>query len=117
MKYPKVGETFYWKNLEGEIFEDVCHKIEEEDNPDLETMFFISVTENGGGSFVTESDILDPDSEEVQEFQDKLVDKNLREVCNYINQEKVKNILINKLTQEYDWLEAQRILNILGNYE
>ena len=32
-------------------------------------------------------------------------------------QEKVKKILIEKLTKEYDWNEAHRILNILGSYE
>ena len=32
MKYPKVGEKFYWKTKEGEIIESTCFKIEKEDN-------------------------------------------------------------------------------------
>ena len=117
MKYPKVGEKFYWKDLDGIIYEEICLKIEEEDNPDLGTMFFTYVTENGGGEFVSEEDILDPDSDEVKKFQDEVIQKNLKEVYDYINQEKVKKILIDKLTKEYDWNEANRILNILGSYE
>lgn len=117
MKYPKVGEKFYWKDLDGIIHEEICLKIEEEDNPDLETMFFTYVTENGGGEFVGEEDILDPDSDEVKKFQDEVIQKNLKDINDYINQEKVKKILIDKLTKEYNWNEAHRILNILGSYE
>ena len=117
MKLPKVGEKFYWKDLDDIIHEEICLKIEEEDNPDLETMFFISISKNGGGTFVTESDIIDSNSDEVKKFQDEVIQKNLKKVYDYINQEKVKKILIEKLTKEYDWLEAHRILNILGSYE
>ena len=117
MKLPKVGEKFYWKDLDGIIHEEICLKIEEEDNPDLETMFFTYVTENGGGEFIGEEDILDPDSDEVKKFEEEVIQKNLKDINDYINQEKVKKILIEKLTKEYDWLEAHRILNILGSYE
>lgn len=117
MKLPKVGEKFYWKDLDGIIHEEICFKIEEEDNSDLETMFFTYVTENGGGEFVTEEDILDPDSDEVKKFKEEVIQKNLKDINDYINQEKVKNILIEKLTKEYDWNEAHRILNILGSYD
>ena len=112
MKLPKVGEKFYWKDFDNIIHEEICLKIEEEDNPDLETMFFTYVTENGGGEFITEEDILDPDSDEVKNFQSEVIQKNLKD-----NQEKVKKILIEKLTKEYDWNEANRILNILRSYD
>jgi len=117
MKLPKVGEKFYWKDFDDIIHEEICLKIEEDDNSDLGTMFFTYITENGGGEFVGEEDILDPDSDEVKKFKEEIIQKNLKEVYDYINQEKVKKILIEKLTNEYDWLEANRILSILGSYE
>lgn len=117
MKYPKVGEKFYWKDLDGIIHEEICLKIEEEDNPDLETMFFISISKNGGGTFITESDIIDSNSDEVKKFEEEMIQKNLKDINDYINQEKVKKILIDKLIKEYNWNEAHKILNILGSYE
>lgn len=68
MKYPKVGEKFYWIDFENVVHEETCFKIEEENNPDLETMYFTYVNSNGGGAFITESDVLDPNSKEVQDF-------------------------------------------------
>ena len=58
IKYPKVGEKFYWKDQEGNISEDTCLKIEGDDIQTLETMFFIHISKNGGGCFVTESDLI-----------------------------------------------------------
>jgi hypothetical protein len=113
MKLPKVGEKFYWKDLDSIIHEEICFKIEEEDNSDLETMFFVELTKNGGGEFVAEEDILDPDSDEVKKFKEEMIQKNLKDINDYINQEKVKKILIEKLTKEYDWLEANKNLDIL----
>ena len=40
MKLPKVGENFYWEGIDGEVHEDICMKIEQKDNPDVETMYF-----------------------------------------------------------------------------
>ena len=80
MIYPKVGEKFYWKNQDGEIFEDTCLKIEADDIPTLETMFFISLTENGGGCFITESDIIDSNSDEVKKFKKEQAEKKVKEV-------------------------------------
>ena len=115
MKYPKVGEKFYWKTQEGEIIENTCFKIEEEDNPDLETMFFISISKNGGGCFVTESDIIGSNSDEVKKFKKEQAEKKVKEVIDYLNQEEVRKILMAKLINEYDWLEANKILDILSN--
>ena len=115
MKYPKVGEKFYWKTQEGEIVESTCFRIEEEDNLDLETMFFTHISKNGGGCFVTESDIIDSNSDEVKKFKKEHAEKKVKEVIDYLNQEEVRKILMAKLINEYDWLEANKILDILSN--
>ena len=113
MKYPKVGEKFYWKTQEGEIVESTCFKIGEEDNLDLETMFYTYVSPNGGGCFVTESDIIDSNSDEVKKFKKEQTKKKVKEVIDYLNQEEVRKILMAKLINEYDWLEADKILDII----
>ena len=113
MKLPKVGEKFYWKDLDDVIYEEICLKIEEEDNSDLETMFFTYVTENGGGEFITEEDILDPDSDEVKNFKKEQAQKKVKEISDYISQKEVYDVLLNKLTKEYDWNKANKILNVL----
>jgi len=113
MKLPKVGEKFYWKDFDDVIYEETCLKIEEEDNSDLETMFFTYVTENGGGEFITEEDILDPDSDEVKNFKKEQAQKKVKEISDYISQKEVYDVLLNKLTKEYDWNKANKILNVL----
>ena len=113
IKYPKVGEKFYWKDQEGNISEDTCLKIEGDDIQTLETMFFIELTKNGGGCFVTESDIIDSNSDEVKKFKKEQTEKKVKEVIDYLNQEEVRKILMAKLINEYDWLEANKILDIL----
>ena len=110
MKYPKVDEKFYWKTQEGEIVESTCFKIEEEDNPDLETMFFTHITKNGGGCFVTESDIISSNSKEVKK---ELAKKKIKEIIDYLNQDEVYSILFNKLMKHYNWEDSTKILNIL----
>ena len=115
MKFPKVGEKFYWKNLDSEIVESTCFKIVEEDNIDLETRFFISISKNGGGTFITESDIIDSNSDEVKKFKKEQAEKKVKEVIDYLNQEDIRKILMAKLINEYDWLEADKILDILTN--
>ncbi len=63
--YPKVGDKFYWKSIEGEIMESVCKHIEK--NEGVVPMYFTSWDEHGGG-FINEINILDPDSDEVKEL-------------------------------------------------
>lgn len=113
MKYPKVGEKFYWKDENGEISESTCLKINKEIG--IEPMYFISLTKNGGGAFVNKSEILNPDSYEIKEFKKELAEKKVKEVIDYLNQEEVRRILMAKLINEYDWLEANKILDILSN--
>jgi hypothetical protein len=117
MKYPKVGEKFYWKNKDGKIFEDICLKIEAEDIPTLETMFFIFLTENGGGSFVSESNIIDSNSIEVINFKKEQLKKKLKEISDYISQKEVYNILLDKLNKNGFEEVATSILDILKDYE
>ena len=117
MKLPKVGEKFYWKDIDNVIYEDICLKIEGEDISTLETMFFISLTKNGGGCFVTESDIVDSNSDEVKNFKKEQAQKKVKEISDYISQKEVYDVLLNKLTKEYDWNEANRILNVLVSHD
>ena len=65
MKYPEVGDKFYYKNCYGELIQKTCVRIEKKEG--VETMYFTCWDENGG-LFVSESSILDPDSEEVKEL-------------------------------------------------
>ena len=111
MKYPKVGEKFYWKDENGEISESTCLKINKEIG--IEPMYFISLTKNGGGAFVNKSEILNPDSYEIKEFKKELAKDKIKEIIDYISQQEVYDALLNKLTKEYDWNEANNILNIL----
>ena len=115
MKYPKVCEKFYWKDEDNDIHEAICMKIEGEDIDTLETMFFTYISKNGGGCFVTESDIVDSNSDEVKKFKKEHAEKKVKEVIDYLNQEEVRKILMAKLINEYDWLEADKILDILSN--
>ena len=117
MKLPKVGENFYWKDLDGIIHEEICLKIEEEDNLDLETMFFTYITENGGGEFVSESDIVDSNSNEVKNFKKEQAEKKIKEISDYISQKEVQDYLYNKLCDSFPIKDAKKILNILSNYE
>jgi len=115
IKFPKVGDVFYWKDEDNDIHEAICMKIEGEDIDTLETMFFTYISKNGGGCFVTESDIVDYNSDEVKKFKKEQDEKKVKEVIDYLKQEKVRKILMAKLINEYDWLEADKILDILSN--
>ena len=116
MKLPKIGENFYWKDHNGIIHEEICLKIEEEDNPDLETMFFTWISKNGGGSFIVESDLISPNSKDVKKFLKEQAKKKIKEVEDYISQNDIRNILFEKLVKHaFTRNEANKILNILGN--
>lgn len=118
MKLPKVGENFYWKDLDGIIHEEICLKIEEEDNSDLETMFFTHITKNGGGCFVTESDIIDSNSDEVKNFKKEQAKNKVKEISDYLLQKEVQDYLYEKLCNSIlTPKDAKKILNILSNYD
>ena len=117
MKLPKVGEKFYWKDLDGIIHEEICLKIEEEDNPDLETMFFTYITENGSGEFVSEEAILDSDSDEVKDFKKEQTEKKIKEISKLILDPEVHDTLVKKLSKEHEVINIINILNTLASYD
>ena len=47
MRYPKVGELFYWKGCDGDIYQDTCFKIVKK--PGVMCQYFNYLSENGGG--------------------------------------------------------------------
>lgn len=65
MKYPKVGDKFYWMSMDGELVESTCVHIERK--PGIVPQYFTSWDE-GGGLFINETSILDPESDEVKEL-------------------------------------------------
>lgn len=116
--YPKVGEIFYWVDENNDIHEDTCLRIDEKDNPDINTMYFIYVSANGGGTFVTEDDVIEPWKMEVVKFKQKKAKEKAQNIAKYISQEEVRCELYNKLRENYfSEDDAEHILNILAEYE
>jgi hypothetical protein len=112
MRYPKVGETFYWKGCHGDIHQDVCMKIEKQ--PGVMRQYFNYISENGGGTFVNEKDILDPDSEEVKEYEEYLFNKKIKEFWT----EDMRILMYERLTDNYiDGDIASEVLDILCEYK
>ena len=120
IKFPKVGDIFYWEDGDNNIHEAICMKIEGEDIDTLETMFFTYISENGGGCFVTESDIVDSNSKEVIEFKKKQAKQKVNEIIQYLSQEEIHTIVYSALRKSYSEDDASNILEILidkNNYE
>lgn len=120
IKFPKVGDVFYWEDEDNNIHEAICKKIEGEDIDTLETMFFTYISENGGGCFVTESDIVDSNSKEVIEFKKKQAKQKVNEIIQYLSQEEIHTIIYSALRKSYSEDDASNILETLidkSNYE
>lgn len=120
IKFPKVGDIFYWEDGDNNIHEAICMKIEGEDIDTLETMFFTYISENGGGYFVTESDIVDSNSKEVIEFKKKQAKQKVNEIIQYLSQEEIHTIVYSALRKSYSEDDASNILETLidkNNYE
>ena len=117
MKLPKVGENFYWEGIDGEVHEDICMKIEQKDNPDVETMYFTYISSNGGGTFITEDCLISSLSDKVKKFKKEQAEKKIKEISDYISQKEVQDYLYNKLCDSFPIKDAKKILNILSNYE
>ena len=98
IKYPKIGDIFYWKDNDGDVHEAVCMKIEGEDIDTLETMFYTYISKNGGGCFVTESDIIDSNSEEVEEFKKAKYKEKINELVNMLKDEDTSSEIIDILS-------------------
>ena len=80
IKYPKVGEKFYWKDIHGNVCEDICLRIDVDPENVIQTMYFTYLSENGGGSFVTEEDIIGIDSDEVKKYRERIAIKKANQV-------------------------------------
>ena len=120
IKFPKVGDIFYWEDEDNNIHEAICMKIEGEDIDTLETMFFTYISENGGGCFVTESDIVDSNSEKVIEFKKKQAKQKVNEIIQYLSQEEIHTIVYSALRKSYSEDDTSNILETLidkNNYE
>lgn len=119
--YPLVGDTFYWKDQDGEVHEDVCLKIEQQDNPDVETMYFTWLSPNGGGVFVSEDCIINPLSIEIEIYKKNKFKKKVKEIVDLFNQDEFKEIISvaykNRYGKEGGIEMLDEIVNLLGNEE
>ena len=119
--YPQVGDVMYWKDLDGEMHDDVCLKIEHKDDPDIATMYFISIASNKSGTvstFITEDNLVNPLSAEIDIYKKKKAQEKAKEIADYIGQEEIRGILYSRLRKNfYDEDTANHILDILSDYE
>jgi len=115
MKYPNVGDVFYWKDKDNNIHEEICMKIEGEDIDTLETMFFTYISKSGGGCFVTESDIVDYNSKEVADFKKTKFKNKISELVTMLNDEIFHTMIYSALRKNYDEDTSSEIINILSN--
>lgn len=95
--YPKVGDKFYYKAQNGEIVERICKHIEERKG--IEIMFFTSWDE-GGGCFVNESSILNPNSKKVKNFLEEKEKKAWREFWTKERKQEFVDFCYNKVRVE-----------------
>ena len=117
--YPLVGDTIYWKDLDGNMHDDVVVDIDKDPDGNIVTNYFISRTENGGGCFIDEESLINPLSMEIVIYKQKRAKEKAKEIADYIAQEEIRRILYNKLRKynQYDEDSANRILDILSYYE
>ena len=112
--YPVVGDTIYWKDLDGNMHDDIVVDIEKDLDGNIVTNYFISRTENGGGCFIDEESLIEPWSGEVEMYKKKRAQEKAKEISNYISQDDVWEILYNRLRKNYYGAEeASHILEIL----
>ena len=116
--YPLVGDTIYWKDLDGNIHDDVVVDIDKDPECYIITNYFISRTKNGGGCFIDEDSLINPMSMEIVKYKEKRAKEKAKEIADYINQEEIRSILYSKLRKNhYDEDTASHILDILSDYE
>lgn len=66
MRYPNVGDKIYWKDITDNKYVSICKRI---DKDKLNTKYFFYISSDGGGNYVDEEEILDPKSDEINEFK------------------------------------------------
>ncbi len=112
MRYPKVGELFYWKGCDGDIYQDTCFKIVKK--PGVMCQYFNYLSENGGGTFINEENILDPDSKEVKEYKEYLFNKKIKEFWD----KDMRMMMYERLTDNsINSDTASEVLDILSKYK
>ena len=114
MKKINEGDKIYWKTMDGNIKEDTCISIEEDPEGQIEPMYFTYVSQNGGGTFVTESDLLDPESQEVKLFKINNIDKKIK---NFFDDEMRDEIFGRLRDCDFDYETTKTILNVIINGE
>lgn len=104
----KVGDNVYWKSLDNEqIIEEVIQNIQYETNN--ETKYFISED-----MYLVESNLLDPNSEEVMEYLIQKNNKILKDIAKQFDNKDIYNYFISKLVNNgFDKKVAKNILNIM----
>lgn len=116
--YPLVGDTIYWKDLNGNIHDDVVVDIDKDPDDNIVTNYFIFRTENGGGCFIDEESLINPLSMEIEVYKKKRAKEKAKEIADYIGQEEIRGILYSSLRKNhYDEDTASHILDILSDYE
>lgn len=93
----KIGDKFAWEDVDGDIHINTCVDIENQDTDQIETMYFIHRSKNGGGTFVTEDDVIAMDSPKVKQF---LKETNIKEANEFFTEIR-KDILVDMI---YDYL-------------
>lgn len=106
--YPNVGDTIYWKDMDGDIHSDIVLRVEK--NPGIETIYFISVTKNGGGAFISESDIINPLSVEIEIYKKKKLKEKIENVW---SDNDFRDEMFNRIKNIYGEEKAYRIIDIL----
>lgn len=116
--YPLVGDTIYWKDLNGNIHDNVVVDIDKDPECYIITNYFISRKENGSGCFIDEDSLINPMSMEIVKYKEKRAKEKAKEIADYINQEEIRSILYSRLRKNhYDEDTASHILDILSDYE
>ena len=116
--YPNVGDTIYWEDLDGVIHDDVVLDIDKDPEGKVVTNYFTYISDNGGGVFIDEESVLDPELDKVKEYRNNKAKDKVREISKYFLQKEIRNIYHKRLSKWYNEDEAMDILNILSlDYE
>lgn len=117
IRFPKVGDIFYWVDSDGDVHEDTCLKIDYEDREDIEKLFFTHLTPNGGGIFVSESTIISSNDTRVIIYKEAKAKEQANEVANFFNNEKFRSLIYSVLNRHFGENNADEIIEVLSNKE
>ena len=111
IRYPKVGETFYWIDEEGDIHEETCMKIFEDPEGQIETIYYTYVSENGGGTFISEEDIVDANSEEVEEYRKQHAVEKCEKIKEMMQDKYVRQMVFDMLRKDLE--DGELLINYI----